>query len=117
MNIPESGPHSTPEPRLSLAAAGLPDLETLLFKAFDHSPLLMTISDLTTGRYLAVNDSFCRVTGFTRAEAIGRTSTELGWISEAERGRMLTQLAQHGRSEALELNLRSKNGQSVVCRY
>jgi PAS domain S-box-containing protein len=49
--------------------------------AFDRSPLALTITSLEDGRLVEVNEEFVRLTGFTRAEAIGRTPDELGlWI-------------------------------------
>ena len=39
---------------------------------------MITLTDMATGRYVMVNDTFARATGWTREEAIGRTSLELG---------------------------------------
>jgi len=91
--------------------------EALLSTAFNNSPVLMTISDLTTGKYLEVNNSFCRVSEYSREEAVGTTSIELGWISEEERTRLVVELQKHGQITDLELTLRSKSGQAVICRY
>lgn len=50
-------------------------------KAFNASPIAMTISTLEEGRYLDVNEAFCRAVGYERQEIIGRTSREIGiWI-------------------------------------
>jgi len=91
--------------------------EALLSTAFNNSPVLMTISDLTTGKYLEVNNSFCRVSEYSREEAVGTTSIELGWISEEERTRLVVELQKQGQITDLELTLRSKSGQAVICRY
>jgi len=43
--------------------------------AWDHMPCGIVVTSLTAGRpnvYLAANDSFCRLAGFTRAELAGR---------------------------------------------
>ncbi len=95
----------------------LHDSKALLVTAFNNSPLSMTISDLATGRYLEVNDTFCRLSEFSRDEAVGRTSVELGWVSADERARMLHALQSGGMRSNIELNLRSKSGKAVVCRY
>jgi PAS domain S-box-containing protein len=94
----------------------LQESKALLANAFNNSPLLMTISDMATGMYLEVNDSFCVVSGFSREEAIGRTSIELGWISAEDRGRLANELKKHGRITSLELALRNKTGKTIICR-
>jgi PAS domain S-box-containing protein len=76
-----------------------------------------TLSDLATGKYLEVNDSFCRVSEFSREDVIGKTAIELGWISKDERMRMVQELQQTGRVNGMELALRSKNGQNIIARY
>jgi PAS domain S-box-containing protein len=86
-------------------------------KTFSHAPLLMTISDIETGRYLEVNKRFCETSGFTQSEAVGRTSTELGWISEFERKRLIEILERDGSVQDLELTLTAKNGSTVICLY
>jgi PAS domain S-box-containing protein len=91
--------------------------ETLLLKAFNNCPLLMTISDLKTGRYLLVNDCFCRVSEIPRHEALGRTSVEIGWIEEQEQVRMVRELQRHGKISGLEITLHSKSGKSIFCNY
>jgi PAS domain S-box-containing protein len=89
----------------------------LLSSAFNKSPQLITISDMATGKYLEVNDNFCTVSGFSREEAVGKTSVELGWISGKERERLVHELKQNGRVIGMELNFRSKNKTRVICRF
>lgn len=83
--------------------------------AFNHSPVLMSISTIADGRYLEVNEMFCQVTGFSRQETIGRTSVELGWISAADRERLLSVLQRDGRVVDLEIDLTAKDGRMVTC--
>jgi PAS domain S-box-containing protein len=95
----------------------LRESKALLLGAFNNSPLLMTISDLATGKYLEVNDSYCRVSEFSREESIGRTSIELGWLGKEERAKMVGALQKDGKVTGLELTLHSKSGKTVICRY
>jgi PAS domain S-box-containing protein len=46
--------------------------------AFQLTPDFISISRVSDGRYVQVNDAFERITGFSREEVIGRTSVELG---------------------------------------
>jgi PAS domain S-box-containing protein len=95
----------------------LRESQALLFTAFNKSPLMKTLSDLSTGKYLEVNDSFCRVSEFSREEVIGKTAIELGWISKDERMRMMQKVQQAGWVSGIELALRSKNGKNIIGRY
>ncbi|MBP1729308.1 MAG: multi-sensor hybrid histidine kinase, partial [Deltaproteobacteria bacterium] len=83
--------------------------------AFSHSPVLMTISSIDNGSYLEVNESFCQVSGFSRQEAIGKTSVAIGWISAVDRERMVTVLRRDGRVSDMEINLTAKGGRTVNC--
>ena len=58
--------------------------EALLSHVVATSPDLITLTDITTGRYVMVNDAFVALSGWTREEAIGRTSLELGVWGRAE---------------------------------
>ncbi|MBI4630340.1 MAG: PAS domain S-box protein, partial [Chloroflexi bacterium] len=50
-------------------------------KAFYVSPAGLTITRITDGKFIDVNDSFLRMFEFTREEAIGHTSIELNILS------------------------------------
>ncbi|HSW25330.1 MAG TPA: PAS domain S-box protein, partial [Burkholderiaceae bacterium] len=52
--------------------------ETTLSHLVATSPDLITLTDLETGQYVMVNDTFTRFTGFTREQAIGHTALQLG---------------------------------------
>ena len=99
------------------AENSLRESRELLVYAFNKSPLMNTLSDLATGKYLEVNDSFCRISEFSREEAVGKTAIELGWISKDERMRMVHEMQQTGWVHGMELTLRSKNGQNIIGRY
>ena len=89
----------------------------LFAAAFQSGPLLMTISDMETGRYLEVNDNFQRLSGFTREELIGSTSIEIGWLSAEDRELFLRELRINGRASGIELRLNRKNGNPIWCLY
>lgn len=95
----------------------LRESRALLASAFDKSPLLMSISDLSTGKYREVNESFCAVSGFGREEVIGRTSLELGWVSAEGRARMMDELRRTEKVTGMELGLRRKDGREIFARY
>ncbi|MTV47466.1 PAS domain S-box protein [Heliobacillus mobilis] len=54
-------------------------------KAFAMSPSVMSIRELDSGRYVDVNRTFERVTGFSRTEVVGLRPEELGiWEENSE---------------------------------
>jgi PAS domain S-box-containing protein len=92
------------------------DSEERFQKAFKAAPVLMSLSEVATGRYIEVNDKFCQVTGFTREELIGRTSTEIGWINKEARDSLIKN--SNGLSARIpEITLHAKGEKPVVCSY
>jgi len=80
-------------------------------KAFRSSPESITITRLSDGVYMEVNDSFTRVFGFTREEAIGHESGELNiWAEASDRMYMIQRLIDHGRVSNEEYQFRTKSG-------
>jgi PAS domain S-box-containing protein len=62
-------------------------------KAFQSSPDSLVLSRVADSRIIEVNDVFVRLTGHSRAETIGRTTTELGvWADLQDRDRYLAAL-------------------------
>jgi PAS domain S-box-containing protein len=78
------------------------------------SPLPIAISALADGCYLEVNPAWERTFGWSRQEALGKTSVALGfWASGAERAAWLADLKHDGRSLNRELRVRSANGSLI----
>jgi PAS domain S-box-containing protein len=87
-------------------------------KAFHASPVEIAITTLQDGRFLEVNETFERNTGFGRDEAIGRTSIELGlWDHPNEREAVMEEVRKQGRVRNREIRFRTKSGQRRVKRY
>jgi PAS domain S-box-containing protein len=86
-------------------------------RTFRHAPLMMTLSRVEDGAYLEVNERFVEVSGFSREEAIGKTSVELDWISEKDRERLIEELKVKGSVDGMEITLRTKEGRDVHCLY
>ncbi len=86
-------------------------------KAFQFSPIGMTITRLADGKIIEVNDADERVLGYTRAETLGRTTLENGaWSSPAERQRFVDELNRTGRVLGLERQMRTKAGERMEAR-
>ncbi|MBI1764637.1 MAG: PAS domain S-box protein [Acidobacteria bacterium] len=75
-------------------------------KAFYANPLPMCISRASDLRFIAVNESTLRFTGYTRAEMLGKTRCELGMVAdEAEEQRLQAQLQDHQALQDFESNV------------
>jgi len=80
--------------------------------AFNSNPMLATISMLEGGRFLAVNDSFISLTGYSRAEAVGHTALELNlWPNPEVRRKVMEKLKREKRVRDFEAGIRLKNGE------
>jgi PAS domain S-box-containing protein len=64
-------------------------------KAFHSSPAAICISTLREGRFVEVNESFCKLAGYSREELMGITSSELKmWAHPDERPRIAAILSE-----------------------
>ncbi len=91
--------------------AALKASEEKFAKAFHSSPDAITITELESGRYLEVNDGFCRLTGYRADEVIGHTVYEVGiWAEEKQRAALLAELHLKGRVVHQEMLGRNKRG-------
>jgi PAS domain S-box-containing protein len=86
-------------------------------KAFRASPDLIAISDLGEGgAIIEVNDRFESITGYSRAESLGRSMADLGLIDPALRNAQLAIARQQGSFRDFEFELRGKGGRLVTIR-
>lgn len=98
-----------------LAEQKLRESEERFSKAFKASPLVLTISSLETGKLLEVNDTFVSVTGYSREEAIGRTTLELGlWAKPPDREAELDMVRTRGHLSNAEYVFRTRDGGHIV---
>ena len=82
-------------------------------KAFQVSPDAITITTLDEGRYIEVNESFLRLSGYTRPEVIGRTALELKlWVDPADRSQLVECIRNKQAVRNLEVRFRNKSGRT-----
>ncbi len=80
-------------------------------RAFLNAPVIMAITRLKDSQYVEVNKIFENVTGYSREEAIGHTSVELGLYSVEDRKRILQVFVEKGKVNDVEFAIRSKSGE------
>lgn len=85
--------------------------EEFFSKAFNSSPIMMSIIRFSDCRYINVNDTFLYYTGYSRKEVIGRTAVDLNvWIDVNKETGLMRLLREQGSVYNKELRLRTKSG-------
>lgn len=95
------------ETQRSLALA-----DELRMKMFATSNLIISISKAYTGEFVEVNDAWCKLSGYRREEAIGRSAIDLGiWGPTSNRRKVIDDLNQQGTLSSYELITYSREGE------
>ncbi len=85
-----------------------------LQELFTTSPAAIFVTDLETERLLAFNAASEALTGFTAAEAVGRTTVELGtWADPEARVAIFRRYARREPVHGAEVKIRTRNGDTV----
>lgn len=99
-------------------ATALRDSEEKFSKAFHLMPDLVVFTDYETGKYLDMNDQLESLLGFSREEALGKTSEELQiWAETEQRDEIITALQTYQEVRLIEIQLRRKDGRKIWCEY
>ena len=84
-------------------------------KVFKANPQPMSLTTMSEGRYVDVNDSFLAMSGYTRDEVIGHTSLALHvWQTPEHRVHFVERLQQQGSLVNAETRFRTKGGSMKV---
>jgi len=87
---------------------------SLLAHLVATSPDVVTLTEVATGRYEMVNETFLRLTGYSVDEVVGRTSLELGiWHHPADRDRLLQHIVSEGAVQNMPMDFVGKHGQRL----
>ncbi|GAB7024404.1 PAS domain S-box protein [Salidesulfovibrio brasiliensis] len=84
---------------------------------FRLAPAVMTLSEYESGRIVDVNDRFELLTGQAKSELIGKTPEDIGWMTEAQRARILDEIEHGGKSGPFRLPIENASGASVDMIY
>ncbi len=90
----------------------LRESEEKFSKVFHATPDAINISMLDDGTQIDVNEGFVALTGYTREEAVGRSTLDLNlWVSPEEREQFVKQMRSEGGVRNAELPVRHKSGE------
>ena len=88
--------------------------EETLRKVFDANFDSITITDVSNGLYVDVNDAFVRNTGIAREAVIGKNFTQVGlWADPVKRDVFATRLATQGSVRDMEVDFRLPDGSYI----
>ena len=94
------------------AEEALRESEERFSKAFHSSPASLSIALLEDGRLLEVNNSFLRMTGYSREDVIGRSTLDIGlWANPDYRLTMTDKLRDGDAVADLDFKFRKKSGE------
>lgn len=89
----------------------LAESEDRFRKAFHLNPDSINLNRLSDGLYIDINDGFTELTGYTRAETIGRGSLDIDiWANPADRTRLIGELKEKGNVRDFIADFRLKDG-------
>jgi PAS domain S-box-containing protein len=92
--------------------------ELMFFTAFRSSPDAVGITSLPEGKFLEINDSFTRLTGYARGETLGRTPLALSlWKDPSHRARVMAKLQEQSEVREEEFLCMTKSGEIRVCQF
>lgn len=97
------------------AETALSESEERFSKAFNASPLVLTISSLENGKLIEVNETFVKVTGYSREEALGKTTVELGlWVDNDDRTKEMNIVRDAGQVRNAEYRFRTRDRGEII---
>jgi PAS domain S-box-containing protein len=94
------------------AEKALRESEEKFSKAFQASPDGICITEFETGRFMEVNEGYCKLFHYTREELIGHSAVELGIFANPDaRGHFVNALLAQGSVRDMELTTWRRDGQ------
>ncbi|MCX5826027.1 MAG: PAS domain S-box protein [Deltaproteobacteria bacterium] len=84
-------------------------------KAFHSAPYALTLTHLSDGTIVDVNETFGSITGYDRTDVLGRKTTDLHiWEHDKDRATVIDALSRKGGVHGMEMSFRKKNGEGIT---
>jgi len=84
-------------------------------KAFHSSPYAITLTRISDGQIIEVNESFFRITGYQLADVKGNNTIGMHlWVREEDRALVVGELSSKGKVRQLEFQFRKKSGEIIT---
>ncbi len=93
----------------------LKESEQIFAAAFHNSSASISLTTFKEGIYVDVNETFLKVTGYTRDEVIGNSSRKLKFFTDLEeRNSLMDELNMNGHISGRECRFRIKSGEIIT---
>ena len=101
-----------------LSEAALRASETKYAMTFQTAPNCIALARMSDARFVEVNDAFTSLTGYTREEALGKSTAELNlWIDAGQRQHLLAAIRAGQVVLGEELYIRTRSGEIRTCSF
>jgi len=88
--------------------------EECFSKAFNGSPISMTITTVAEGIFINTNEAFNKMYGSTKEKMVGQRTLEVFWLDTADRTLVVQQILENGSVHDMEINFRKKSGEKCL---
>jgi len=86
--------------------------QKIFYTIFHKSPVMNSITDAITGKFIDVNENFIKFCGFSKEETIGKSSLELNLILHPEhRAEIIQSIKEKGYSNDVLMEIRNRKGE------
>ncbi len=89
----------------------LKESEEKFYDLFNLSPVCKTLTDMNSGKIILVNDAFTNTFGYSREEALNKTTSELGMLDSQTREATINELKANGKIHNKEIEFIRKSGE------
>lgn len=97
-----------------IAEEAMSESEMRYRSIFQVSPDGVSITQMESGLFLDVNQSFLDIYGYEKDEVVGKSCKELGlWDDLSDRVKLVGRIKKYGRSDNLECLSKRKNGEEI----
>ena len=84
-------------------------------KAFHSAPYAITLTRYADGTIIDMNQTFCLMTGYDRAEVLGKKTMDLNiWERDADRAALVDALSKSSGVRGMEISFRKKSGEKIA---
>jgi PAS domain S-box-containing protein len=87
--------------------------EEKFISLFNATPGAISITSIEKGDIIEVNEAFCKLAGYSRADLIGKSTTKLKiWANQTDRKKFVQMLKKNSRVENFEIQITTAKGTS-----